>query len=244
MKSQEFNPAIAAVVSIRYLVKGIQNHWLSMTDIGKASATILTHHEALVMQYGTKDTQENWNHTMQIYQENLANLQAIMQAVKSQIQAKKSDTIAKQWNAYPEYASAITKSFEKLATLGRQCIPENELQHWDANWALIHKHHEEIQQYAEACAIQLQMIESYTPTELDELTDTILNHIPMTYGMEEAKQYTKEYMNAYEAIKQEATQKKNLWDRFLDILAGGVQQTPAERVMMQRWVEGEKGEAH
>lgn len=32
----------------------------------------------------------------------------------------------------------------------------------------------------------------------------------------------------------------NLWDTFLDILAGGVHQSPSEHVMMERWIEGEK----
>jgi hypothetical protein len=86
------------------------------------------------------------------------------------------------------------------------------------------------------------MIEEFAPGEVDELTDTILKNMPMRYSMEEAVQYEKEYMQAYEELKRQAKEKKNLWDRFLDILAGGTQQTPAEMVMMQRWVNGEKGD--
>ncbi|WP_298517433.1 hypothetical protein [uncultured Kordia sp.] len=244
MKEQDFNPAIAAVVSIRHLVKGIQQNWSDMMDIKQELTTILSLHETLVLKYGTEHTQKTWKETMQIYRENIADLQVIMSDVKAQLQAKKSDNISTRWNKYPMYAAAIAESFKTLAALGKQCIPENELARWNSNWEIVYKNHQEIQQDAEACTIQLQMIETYTPTELDELTETILTHIPIHYSEAEAKQYTTEYMDAYEAIKQEASQKKNLWDRFLDILAGGVQQTPAQRVMMQRWVNGEKGEAH
>lgn len=45
-------------------------------------------------------------------------------------------------------------------------------------------------------------------------------------------------------MEEEANKKDNLWDRFLNVLAGGMpfKQSPAERVMMRRWLEGEKGE--
>ncbi|MBK9194867.1 MAG: hypothetical protein IPO17_07710 [Flavobacteriales bacterium] len=44
-------------------------------------------------------------------------------------------------------------------------------------------------------------------------------------------------------IKEDSAKKSNLWDRFLNILAGMVpfEESPAERVMMQRWIDGEKG---
>ena len=43
-------------------------------------------------------------------------------------------------------------------------------------------------------------------------------------------------------FKKEFKEEKNLWDRFLDILAGGTHQSPSERVMLERWIEGEKGD--
>lgn len=244
MKEHDFNPAIAAVVSIRHLVQGIQNNWSEMIGIREEINTILKLHETLITRYGTEKTQEDWQATMQVCLRNIEDLQAIMKYVKLKLQSKKSDGISERWNKYPVYANAISESFETLDALGKQCIPENELAGWNANWEKIRNNHSTIQNDAAACALQLQMIETYTPTELDAFTDTILKHMPVTYTQTEAVQYTAEYMDAYNAIKQEASQKKNLWDRFLDMLAGGVQQTPAQRVMMQRWVDGEKGEAH
>jgi hypothetical protein len=44
-------------------------------------------------------------------------------------------------------------------------------------------------------------------------------------------------------IKEDASKKANLWDRVLNIIAGAIpfEESPAERVMMQRWINGEKG---
>jgi hypothetical protein len=51
-------------------------------------------------------------------------------------------------------------------------------------------------------------------------------------------------MTALAQMEEEANKKDNLWDRFLNLLAGNIpfKQTPQERVMMMRWVNGEKGE--
>lgn len=50
-------------------------------------------------------------------------------------------------------------------------------------------------------------------------------------------------MQAMEQIKADSSAKSNLWDRFLNVLAGVVpfEESPVERVMMQRWIDGEKG---
>jgi hypothetical protein len=168
----------------------------------------------------------------------------IMSAAIAKIKEKKANNISEDWEYYHQYEKEITSSLKKLKALGKNILPENTYVTWDSLWLEINDHHIRIQNEAAACSIQLKMIEEYTLKEIDELSDTILKHIPIKYSKEEANLYTNEYMEAYDAIKKEAAQKKNVWDRFLDILAGGTSQTPAQKVMMQRWVEGEKGELH
>ena len=94
--------------------------------------------------------------------------------------------------------------------------------------------------HADACKLELEMIEKYTPKELDEISQVITKLIPDDFTFEEADKYEKEYLKAVKELKKEFRKDKNLWDRFLDVLAGGTHQSPSERVMMQRWVDGEK----
>jgi hypothetical protein len=85
------------------------------------------------------------------------------------------------------------------------------------------------------------MIEQYTPDELNKITQMIVDQIPADFTYEEAVEYQNDYFKALVNFKKEFREEKNLWDKFLDILAGGTHQSPAERVMMERWLEGEKG---
>jgi hypothetical protein len=88
------------------------------------------------------------------------------------------------------------------------------------------------------------MIADLSSEEADELTRTIIQHIPRSFSLAEADRYEQDYLAAMDQIKEDAAKKSNLWDRFLNILAGLVpfEESPAERVMMQRWLNGEKGE--
>jgi hypothetical protein len=86
----------------------------------------------------------------------------------------------------------------------------------------------------------LQLIERYTPEELNAITQIIVNHIPLNFTYDEAVEYENDYYKALIDFKKEFQGEKNLWDKFLDILAGGTHQSPSERVMLERWIEGEK----
>ena len=86
----------------------------------------------------------------------------------------------------------------------------------------------------------LWRIEKYSPKELHKITEVIFNQIPEDFTFEESEKYEEEYLKALSNFRKEFSNEKNLWDKFLDVLAGGTHQTPSESVMMQRWLEGEK----
>ena len=165
-----------------------------------------------------------------------------MASAIDKIKKKDASNVSENWEKHPAYSDKIEEIFNKLDNLGKKALPENKMADWNSLWRNINAAHQTIKNEANAVGTQLRLIETNSPDEVDKLTETILKHIPMKYSSQEAHEYTDEYMKAYEDIKKEASKKKNLWDKFLDILAGGAEQTPAQRVMMQRWVNGEKGE--
>jgi len=81
---------------------------------------------------------------------------------------------------------------------------------------------------------------SNTPKEFEIIKESVQKHTPDNYTKEEAQDYSKEYVSAVKDYKDEFKKHKNLWDRILDFLAGGVHQSPSERVMLDRWVEKKK----
>lgn len=244
MKEQNFNPAIKAVVSIRHFAQAAVDNWNVIKSSGETLKTKLEEATNMVDDYGSDETRKEWNHELKKCFKERESLQKIMANAVSKIKGKSSENLTEEWNKYPNYVVKIEQCYNHLIELGTKCLPEKEKDKWDSLWGNILSTHQKMKNEAEASSLQLKLIEDYDPKEIDELTKTILKHIPFKYSVEDAHKFTEEYLQAYEDIKKEASQKKNLWDKLLDILAGGTEQAPEQRVMMQRWVNGEKGELH
>ncbi|KZS38558.1 hypothetical protein AWE51_13230 [Aquimarina aggregata] len=244
MEKQNFNPLIEAVISIRHLSIASSKKWTTMKTVGAEVQNNLDQISSLVEKHASESTKSKWKSELANYSKNLDYLKKIMDLAISKINEKKAEGIFAEWNNYLPYVNKLKSNLSNLQSIGVVSLPENKFLDWNTIWSKINTDHIKIENEAEACSIHLKMIEEYSPEEIDHLTDTILKHIPTKYSKDQANLYTEEYMKAYHDIKKEANQKKNLWDRFLDILAGGLQQTPAQRVMIQRWVDGEKGELH
>ncbi|MCG8326764.1 MAG: hypothetical protein MI974_03710 [Chitinophagales bacterium] len=236
------NPKLTAIVSIRNLVLGLSNDWKELKSLGADIDESIHHTSTIFINKAPVLAHERWLIETSKVEKNVQSLKGIMNRVVESINHKKSDGLAELWDKNKEFATNMLESLNVLNELGKTYLPGDLQSNWTESWNVIFDKFVAIQHLAEGSSLHLSMIDEFAPEEVDELTDTILRNMPKRYTMEEALQYEKEYMQAYEELKKEATQKKNLWDRFLDILAGGVQQSPAERVMMQRWVNGEKGE--
>ncbi len=244
MERKEFNPIIEAVVSIRHYAIAVSNNWSTMKAIGAVLKDDVEKATDLIQDHGSNGTKAQWSKELIEYYGAKSQLLDIMNNIISKIKAKSAQGLLDHWNKYPGYVSKMESSYERMKEMGFTAVSKNKKGEWAELWNSIYAAHTKMGQEAVAIGIQLELMEQHGPEEVDELSDTILKHIPIRYSREEAHKYTDEYMEAYEQLKKEASQKKNLWDKFLDVLAGGTQQTPAQRVMMQRWVDGEKGDAH
>ncbi len=244
MKDQEFNPTIEIVITIRNLAIAVSGNWTTMKSVGETLESDLNSVSNYVNSYGTEDTKLKWKAIMDEYNSELNILKDIMATSINKIKRKDAENIADHWEKHVPHAERLEELYAEFEKIGAPTVPENKTNQWKSLWQNIYTSHDSIKKEAEAAGIQLRLIQENKPEEVDELTNTILKHIPMNFSREEAHQYTDEYMQAYEELKKEASQKKNIWDRFLDILAGGTQQTPAQKVMMQRWVNGEKNDSY
>lgn len=236
------NAVIKAVVSIRHLALSLSTNWSNMKSIGSTFEKEMNAASLIVKQFTESEIKNQWESEKNKYQYNLSELKRILSNTINKVKDKNSENLSSGWNSYQGFSNDMTLTLSNMQTIGEHITSEDIKRKWTQHWSFLNEAHKQLKNEAEACYLQLRMIEEYSPEEVNSLTDTILKHIPSKYSIEEAEKYSKEYMEAYEAIKKEASQKKNLWDRFLDILAGGVEQTPAQRVMMQRWVNGEKGD--
>ncbi len=238
---ENFNPKVRAVVAIRNMATGIKNDWKTLEEEGRKIDELLQKGSKIITNSNDKALEKIWIVELEDYIKNLTSLRSVLSTVHSKIQSRDVTNVKSVWDEYERFSGPLKEAVERLKNADSSALPMTEAKELLNIWGEIDSSFARIQELAQGCSLQLGLMEEYAPSEIDEFSDTILRHIPISYSEEAAIQYEKEYMKAYEEIKSEAS-KKNLWDRLLDGLAGGVQQTPAERVMMQRWVNGEKGD--
>lgn len=242
MQQNKFNPALRAVMSIRHLVTGLKTNWKQMEQIGDDLESMIKDARSLMSKQATPERLMEWQGHLDTFNGHVMALKEILAAVVEKINQRDVRNIGSTWQQTSHYMELNRVIVKELELSALRSFPEDQKDNWRDLWSGIRIKISLLENFAEACNLQLSMIEKYKPEEMDEMTDIILRQIPKGYSLAEADEYEKDYLMAYEHIKNEAQGKKNLWDKFLDILAAGTQGSPAERLRMERWLEGEKGD--
>lgn len=145
------------------------------------------------------------------------------------------------WKQLAVHKSELKEGSKNTINKGFVLLPEAFHLRWETEFVKLEKPlMYSLLTRIESCRVMLQIIEQYTPHELNAINEIIVDHIPLDFTYDEALDYQKDYYKALTNFKKEFKEEKNLWDKFLDILAGGTHQSPSERVMMERWLDGEK----
>ncbi|MEP5338560.1 MAG: hypothetical protein ABJQ50_02480 [Algibacter sp.] len=196
----------------------------------------------LFMDQSSEEFYELYLETVGRYRKSVLELKSILNSTIGLINKRESKNLTSTWGKNIIYSNEVKSCLNTMYQLGLNQIQSTSKQSWIEQWKEVFDSYNKIAVISDGCKIRLALIESCAPEEIDEFTETLLKHLPISYSIDEAAQYEKEYLESYDELKKQASQKKNLWDRILDILAGGTQTTPAQMVMMNRWVNGEKGE--
>ncbi|MEO9967769.1 MAG: hypothetical protein ABJF11_18390 [Reichenbachiella sp.] len=242
MSQESINPKIKAVISIRKAVQGIADQSDQMREIAKQLDVGVEHALSFFMDHTGAESHELYLETIDRHKKSVLELKSILNLVIDLINERQSRDLTSTWDKHITHSNEVKSCLNSMFQLGISNLQESHSLKWAEQWQRIFDEYNEIETISDSCKISLALIESCAPEEIDGFTQTLLKHIPLNYSIDEAEQYEKEYLTAYQELKQQANQKKNLWDRILDILAGGAHTTPAQMVVMNRWVNGEKGD--
>lgn len=241
MSQESINPKIKAVISIRKAVLTISNQSNELKEIARQLEVKVEKAHDLFMEHTSSESQDVYLETIEKYKTSVSELKSILNSVIGLINNREVKNLTITWDRHITYSNEVKYCLNTLYQLGINNLDSVLNAKWIAHWTEIFDAYDEIDGLSDSCRIGLVLIESCAPEEIDDFTQTLLSHIPFNYSVDEAEQYEKEYLEAYEELKRQASQKKNLWDRILDALAGGTQTSPAQMVKMNRWVNGEKG---
>jgi hypothetical protein len=241
MEKINYKIELRALLSIRNFKNSLEKHFeqmlsleKNMDDLNKNAISIIEANCSELCEYKCRMAIKEVEKAMKSVNE-------IIKSAKEKIENRDRSDSSLLWVKFDVNLCRLIDSYKSLEKIGFELLPEREHTHWEKDICnfestilpLIVLH-------ADTCRTELKLIEKYTPKELHKITEVIFNQIPEDFTFEESDKYEEEYLKALSNFKKEFSDEKNLWDKFLDILAGGTHQTPSESVMMKRWLEGEK----
>lgn len=241
--TRSHNPGLRALLSIKNFGAILIQDYSQLLLIEKEVDEVHKRGMLIVEQQADIEGSDKFRVMAAAVTEAIAGIKNLLNTAKENIEKKETTGIAELWQQLSVDVKQLKLGVKNLISTGYKVLPETQFIKWDS--AFVHVEEPLVQSlvdHVDSCRVLLQMIEKYSPDELNKITKLIVDEIPSNFTYEEAVLYQKDYYKALVNFKKEFKEEKNLWDKFLDILADGTHQTPSERVMLERWIEGEKGD--
>jgi hypothetical protein len=237
------NPGLRALLAIKNFSTTLENDYAELLQI--ESDLDMLNKKAFLMIEATKSPEAiaRWNASLHKVITAITGINDTLVDAKKRMEQKTKEGYPELWKQLAVHLVSLKDNSKNAAAIGFELLPETFQLEWEKNYVIIETpmvHY--LVTHVESCRVLLQMIERYTTDELTTINQIIVDQIPLDFTYQEAIEYQNDYYKALVNFKKEFKEEKNLWDTFLDILAGGTHQTPSERVMMERWLDGEKGD--
>ncbi len=238
------NKNLETLIKLRHLSEGLNSNWEALNTARVKVAHLLDEANKIVKMFGSDLGKSKFQEDVNLIASLKDKIESQLAYFKNKIESQSSSDSLEIYKDFLSNTESVSSIFTKIGKYPDDYFSGMNSADWFGVWAVIQSNIYTVQGIGHSAFVQLQMFENFSKQEIDDLTKEIIKYIPKSYHIEDAIQYKQEYMTALAQMEEEANKKDNLWDRFLNLLAGNIpfKQTPQERVMMMRWVNGEKGE--
>ncbi|MCB0539994.1 MAG: hypothetical protein KDE33_20925 [Bacteroidetes bacterium] len=240
----ENNTQLHSVIKLRHLKNASQNNWEMLRNTQMMVNKIIVEAQQIINSYGNETAKEQFEKDIEPLSKHILDIQQLLNDFRRFIDSPISVNLESSFQKFNTTIEEAYSQLKKISFYPSSYFKDNNANDWNDIWNVVISNMTTVQGVGEAGYIKALMIKNFNGVEVDDLTNKIIKHIPQSFNLLEADKYRKEYLQAVKEIEDESNSKDNLWDRFLNVLAGNIpfKQTPEERVMMRRWLDGEKGE--
>lgn len=234
MMEKDFNPVIKAVQNLRKLSTDITLTHKEIVEgndgiikkIDEAGELIVLFNDCIIINL--------WLNEKAKLLENIIVLLGILRSIEDKFINKDRSNLLEIRQAYNHYKDVVINILIEMQNVGNSIFTAENLQKWDSIWEIISKNLNRILSTSESYKLKLTLMENLEPDEIDALTLDILKYIPWSYPDSEDQNYERQYAEAYDELNQSLSEKKNVWNKVLSVLAGGTEETSAHRLSIKR----------
>lgn len=147
------------------------------------------------------------------------------------------------WKEFETNKSYLYESALKFERLGKKVFTDDRLRHWESDYVVLENSiRPQIENELNTAHFILDFAGKYTKDERAKFLGIIKETSPHEVNWEDPKEYEAHLMKAIKQFQEEFEPKTNLWDSVMELLAGGVHPSPSERIMLEKWNDGEQKE--
>jgi hypothetical protein len=235
------NPGLRALLSIKNISATLEKEYSDIMQVESQLDETFKNGLLIIRTNTLPEETGRWEAVIHKVNSAVSGIHDTLTKAKEKVDQKENNGFPDLWKELADHVTALQENSKDAANSGFKLLPEAIHPRWEREFVeletpLLESYIMHVVSYR----VLLQMIKRYTPDELNAITGMIADHIPADFTYEEALDYQNDYFKALVNFKNEFKKEKNLWDKFLDILAGGTHQSPSEGVMMERWLNGEE----
>ena len=154
--------------------------------------------------------------------------------------AREGFDFEQHWKDFESRFNDLKNSALKFESMGAEGLSETEKARWNAEIRIFeNKTEPEVKRNEKLLKPVFQFIYRHTPENLVKINEIVNRYVPENSSESDPKELESLYRKALAEFQREF-KPQNLWDSFLELLAGGVHPSPSERVMFEKWIDGEQ----
>ncbi|NLN33582.1 MAG: hypothetical protein GX159_08310 [Flavobacteriaceae bacterium] len=147
------------------------------------------------------------------------------------------------WKDLEIHKSHLYESALHFENLGLNYFKEECLRHWETDFVILKSSfQEQIENELNTARFVLDFIGKYSREERQKVLGILKDTSADDVNWSDPKEQEAHFLKAIRQFQEEFEPKTNLWDSLMELLAGGVHPSPSERIMLEKWNDGEQKE--
>ncbi len=191
--------------------------------------------------HGDSDTKKQWDELLNEIRVhiNQMNHQLERSAELMKMKDEKSD-FTETWKEFETHKNYLKESALNFEKTGLNALPEDKRPEWEDSYVVFEKEFEpKIHRRVEFDKFIIDFVSRYDKDDLAKIASIANKNSQENVDWSNPVEYQNQYVKAIREFQREF-KPQNLWDSFLEILAGGVHPSPSERIMLEKWADGEQ----
>ena len=234
------DPQLRMLMSIRHFNEDLNRYIETIHD--STSALISTYEKGVFMleNHAEPENKKYWEESINLNRVNVNQFNHCLEIMKENSDERDSFDFDKSWKDFENRRADLANSANGFEKLGDKFLPEKQKNTWDSQIKIYGQRTEpEIQGKINTVKFILQFKSRYNKENLVRINEIVTKNVPADISKLDSEALSKSYIKALREFQREF-KPQNLWDDFMELLAGGVHPSPEERVSIMKQLDGEE----